>query len=116
MDILATVLGTKLTSVDGINPYWKLSLIFKCLTDAIMLDDFKTELARLSTARQQRESVDRLAEVTPTRVEPGQWTQKPTEDVPEGIGRDNREFGQALQIEDTSDFLSVPATCMVKSR
>ena len=30
-----------------INPYWKLALIFKCLTDNIMLDDFKTELNRI---------------------------------------------------------------------
>ena len=54
MDILASILPT-LSSVDGINPYWKLSLVFKCLTDAIMLDDFKTELQRLGFARMERE-------------------------------------------------------------
>ncbi|KAK5099186.1 hypothetical protein LTS08_005765 [Lithohypha guttulata] len=36
---------------DGINPFWKLSLVFKCLTDAILLDDFKTELKRLGVKR-----------------------------------------------------------------
>jgi hypothetical protein len=39
----------------SINPYWKLSLVFKCLTDSIMLDDFKTELRKLGFARMQRE-------------------------------------------------------------
>ncbi|KAF2143693.1 uncharacterized protein K452DRAFT_204788, partial [Aplosporella prunicola CBS 121167] len=32
---------------DGINPFWKLSFVFKCLTDTIVLDDFKTALDRL---------------------------------------------------------------------
>lgn len=31
----------------SINPYWKLALVFKCLTDNIMLDDFKTALRKL---------------------------------------------------------------------
>jgi len=31
----------------GINPFWKLSFIFKCLTDSVVLDDFKTALDRL---------------------------------------------------------------------
>ncbi|KAF2268925.1 hypothetical protein CC78DRAFT_540371 [Lojkania enalia] len=31
----------------GINPFWKLAFVFKCLTDSIVLDDFKTALDRL---------------------------------------------------------------------
>ncbi|KKY17414.1 hypothetical protein UCRPC4_g05556 [Phaeomoniella chlamydospora] len=31
----------------GINPFWKLSFVFKCLTDSVILDDFKTALDRL---------------------------------------------------------------------
>jgi len=31
----------------GINPFWKLSFVFKCLCDTIILDDFKTALDRL---------------------------------------------------------------------
>jgi hypothetical protein len=58
MDILASIL-TSLSTVDGINPYWKLSLVFKCLTDTIMLDDFKTELKRLGFARMEREEAKR---------------------------------------------------------
>ena len=58
MDILASVLKG-LSTVDGINPYWKLSLVFKCLTDTIMLDDFKTELKRLGFARMERDEARR---------------------------------------------------------
>jgi len=32
---------------DGLNPFWKLAFVFKCLTDTIVLDDFKTALDRL---------------------------------------------------------------------
>jgi hypothetical protein len=40
----------QLTPRDRINVYWKLALVFKCLTDNIMLDDFKTELKKLGGA------------------------------------------------------------------
>lgn len=39
----------------SINPYWKFALIFKCLTDNIMLDDFKTELQRLGGINLERD-------------------------------------------------------------
>ncbi|KAI9725713.1 MAG: hypothetical protein M1828_002596 [Chrysothrix sp. TS-e1954] len=32
---------------DGLNPFWKLAFVFKCLCDSIVLDDFKTALERL---------------------------------------------------------------------
>lgn len=35
----------------GINPWWKLSLVFKLLTDVILLNDFQTELNRLRLKR-----------------------------------------------------------------
>ncbi|ERF75754.1 hypothetical protein EPUS_01584 [Endocarpon pusillum Z07020] len=38
-----------LSKVNGVNPYWKLALVFKALTDTIILDDFKTCLDRLRT-------------------------------------------------------------------
>lgn len=40
-DAFSSVLPT------GINPFWKLSFVFKCLTDCVVLDDFKTALDRL---------------------------------------------------------------------
>lgn len=39
---------------DGINPFWKLAYVFKCLTDTIVLDDFKTALDRLTEAKLHR--------------------------------------------------------------
>ena len=39
---------------DGINPFWKFSYIFKCLTDTIVLDDFKTALDRLAQYKMER--------------------------------------------------------------
>jgi hypothetical protein len=47
VDILSVT--DALTSVlpDGLNPFWKLSFVFKLLTDSIILDDFKTALDKL---------------------------------------------------------------------
>lgn len=39
---------------DGINPFWKLAFVFKCLTDTVILDDFKTALDRLKQYRLER--------------------------------------------------------------
>ncbi|OJJ30543.1 hypothetical protein ASPWEDRAFT_46149 [Aspergillus wentii DTO 134E9] len=41
------VFGTALPT--GIEPFWKLSFIFKCLCDTVILDDFKTALDRMRT-------------------------------------------------------------------
>lgn len=57
MDIVASIV--KFGGPDGINPYWKFALVFKCLTDTIMLDDFKTELKRLGIRRVQRDEMRR---------------------------------------------------------
>jgi hypothetical protein len=48
VDILAVTKVLKLELANGINPFWKLAFVFKCLTDTIILDDFKTALDRLS--------------------------------------------------------------------
>ena len=48
VDILAVTQVLKLPSANGINPFWKLAFVFKCLTDTIILDDFKTALDKLS--------------------------------------------------------------------
>jgi len=54
LDIVAS-LHPFIGTTDGINPFWKLALVFKCLTDAILLDDFKTELKRLGLVRMKRD-------------------------------------------------------------
>ena len=53
MDIISvTKIG--LNMPDGLNPFWKLAFVFKCLTDTIILDDFKTALDRLKRYKMQR--------------------------------------------------------------
>ncbi|KAE9988422.1 hypothetical protein EG328_011182 [Venturia inaequalis] len=50
MDILSSLIKG-MSTTDGINPHWKLALVFKCLTDNIMLDDFKSVLQRLGAVK-----------------------------------------------------------------
>jgi len=51
VDILSSIISG-LSGTDGINPYWKLALVFKCLTDNILLDDFKSVLQRLGDMKE----------------------------------------------------------------
>jgi len=46
LDVLS-VTGALTVGSTGINPFWKLSFVFKCLTDSVILDDFKMALDRL---------------------------------------------------------------------
>ena len=46
VDVCASVIPN-FSSTDGINPYWKFALVFKCFCDTIILDDFKTALEKL---------------------------------------------------------------------
>lgn len=48
IDILSVTKVLTLELANGINPFWKLAFVFKCLTDTIILDDFKTALDKLS--------------------------------------------------------------------
>lgn len=47
LDVLSVTGGLGEGLPVGINPFWKLSFVFKCLTDSVVLDDFKTALDRL---------------------------------------------------------------------
>jgi len=51
---------------DGLNPFWKFAFIFKCLTDTIVLDDFKTALDRL-----KRYKMEQLGSVAYNGQSPG---------------------------------------------
>lgn len=53
LDILSvtSVLSDALPT--GVNPFWKLALVFKCLTDTLVLDDFKTALDKLWSLRRE---------------------------------------------------------------
>jgi hypothetical protein len=46
-DVLSVTSVFRSSLPTGINPFWKLAFIFKCFTDTIILDDFKTVLDRL---------------------------------------------------------------------
>lgn len=47
LDVCSVTGAFESTLPVGINPFWKLSFVFKCLTDSVVLDDFKTALDRL---------------------------------------------------------------------
>ncbi|OCL14420.1 hypothetical protein AOQ84DRAFT_281057 [Glonium stellatum] len=47
LDVCSVTDAFRSTLPIGINPFWKLSFVFKCLTDSVVLDDFKTALDRL---------------------------------------------------------------------
>lgn len=45
---------TPVIPIGVINPFWKFSMVFKCLSDTIILDDFKTALDKLSRHRRSQ--------------------------------------------------------------
>jgi len=48
LDILSVTHVTPTRGLpDGLNPFWELTYVFKCCTDAVVLDDFQTALDRL---------------------------------------------------------------------
>ena len=57
VDILSV---TPVIPLGVINPFWKFAFVFKCFTDSIILDDFKTSLDKLSRHR--------MAQVLPFNV------------------------------------------------
>ncbi|KAL2836412.1 hypothetical protein BJY01DRAFT_251990 [Aspergillus pseudoustus] len=52
MDLLSSVIR-RLSLTDGVNPYWKLALVFKCLSDNIILDNFRSVLQQLMDLHMQ---------------------------------------------------------------
>lgn len=55
VDIVSVTSNLKNALPDGLNPFWKLAFVFKCLTDSIVLDDFKTALDRLMRFKMHKE-------------------------------------------------------------
>lgn len=70
VDILSVTSAIGIGLADGINPFWKFSFIFKCFTDTIILDDFKTVLDKLWQYK-----VDRMRNNTCTSLNSGQQSQ-----------------------------------------
>lgn len=57
LDLLSVTQVLKSVLPVGINPFWKLSFILKCLTDTVILDDFKTALDRITAFKHGRSQV-----------------------------------------------------------
>jgi hypothetical protein len=51
---ICSVSGVFSAHVFSVNPFWKLATVFKCLTDVVVLDDFKTALDRLRAFQMSR--------------------------------------------------------------
>ncbi|KAL5383097.1 hypothetical protein DPSP01_006077 [Paraphaeosphaeria sporulosa] len=47
LDIVSATNKLNLGLPSGINPFWKVSSVFKCLMDCVILDDFRTAMERL---------------------------------------------------------------------
>ena len=54
LDICSVTNTLVLNLPNGINPFWKISSVFKCLMDCMILDDFKTALERLRAYKTSR--------------------------------------------------------------
>ncbi|KAI9656692.1 MAG: hypothetical protein M1831_004602 [Alyxoria varia] len=62
LDIISVTGGFNTALPEGLNPFWKLAFVFKCLTDSIVLDDFKTALDRLMRQKMRREGFNDYGE------------------------------------------------------
>lgn len=89
-------------SSHSINPYWKLSLVFKCLTDTIMLDDFKTELKKLGIARIERDEARRQSSALVTKDSCGGGHDEIENRSLENDLPDNLNLGEMLTCDDQS--------------
>lgn len=64
---------TPVLALGGINPFWKFASVFKCLTDTIILDDFKTALDKLS--RHKMSQIYQLPFSNPGNELPTDWVE-----------------------------------------
>ncbi|CEJ59671.1 hypothetical protein PMG11_08285 [Penicillium brasilianum] len=58
LDIISVTGALRSAMPLGINPFWKLCFMFKCLCDTVILDDFKTALDRLSARWLARQGIE----------------------------------------------------------
>lgn len=84
LDVLSVTEAFQSVLPVGINPFWKLSFVFKCLTDSVVLDDFKTALDRLRAFKISRlgsfaidDSDQRTKEHTQTVYDTNHWAEPP---------------------------------------
>ncbi|KAJ5923186.1 hypothetical protein N7454_008431 [Penicillium verhagenii] len=60
VDTLSAYQVFKNTLPIGIQPFWKLSFILKCLCDTVILDDFKTALDRMRSYWLRKQATDEI--------------------------------------------------------
>lgn len=84
---------TPVLAIGGINPFWKFALVFKCLTDTIILDDFKTALDKLS-----RHKMSQIYQL-PFSIRSGELR-------PRGMQVDGR-VGDAVSCNGSADMVSI---------
>jgi hypothetical protein len=69
LDILVVTNVLKKGLPDGIDPFWQLSMVFKLLTDTMILDDFKSALDRLHAFKMTKFTAHGLARQVTTAFE-----------------------------------------------
>ncbi|KAB8274493.1 hypothetical protein BDV30DRAFT_209088 [Aspergillus minisclerotigenes] len=75
----------------GVEPFWKLSFIFKCLCDTVILDDFKTALDRMRNYWLRKQARNGEVLLPETQYEPG--SRRHEEDDLEAFGSGIRGSG-----------------------
>lgn len=106
---------------DGLNPFWKLAMVFKCLCDSIVLDDFKTALDRLKRYKLWRDrlggEVGPLGPTAGTADEVREEEQRMKAEM-DPLGEDSAERGKSIatiieerrkqQVRHAEDVIEVP--------
>lgn len=97
LDIFSVTGVFKNAPTVGVNPFWKLALVFKCLTDTVILDDFKTALDRMWTFRRESLSTAGGAGVG-NRWRRRRQKKKRQRELELERGRENQGSGQPQQV------------------
>ncbi|OJZ80231.1 hypothetical protein ASPFODRAFT_212810 [Aspergillus luchuensis CBS 106.47] len=83
VDMCAIRVENRLGYPPGMEPFWKLAFVFKCLSDTFILDDFRSALDRL----RHHHHPDVLPLQEPDTHARGRRTNKPVDSVPEASAK-----------------------------
>jgi hypothetical protein len=108
LDCLSVTSVLKDALPDGLNPFWKLAFVFKCFTDTIILDDFKTALDKLKEYRLGRIGASGM-NGSDTDARAPMTSRRPTEYAPwnesRGITSEDRQERQEVESMDLESQL-----------
>ncbi|KAF1936140.1 hypothetical protein EJ02DRAFT_414489 [Clathrospora elynae] len=96
----AAVSATKTTTASGINPHWRFALVFKCASDTIFLDDFKSVLDDI-VARKFSIAQDTVRRGSTPGTTPG--AHKRSRSTSRG-----EEFIECTSLNDTFNMYAIP--------